>query len=143
MVLVAVVVVVDAGDSAASLNGVLGVAVGPDLTLDHRSPGSSSVLVALMPRGGGVRAVCRRRSPPVMCRPLARHEALHLWAAAASRRALSCYRTLLSSEVAASRQLHNSIAATAKLSDAHIKSGGASPSTSPSLAHQLSSRACP
>jgi hypothetical protein len=54
---VAIVVVVDTGSSATGFDGVLGIMVGPEAVLDRRSPGSGSVPVAPMPRGGGVLAV--------------------------------------------------------------------------------------
>jgi hypothetical protein len=62
-------------------------------------------------------------------------------ATANSSSALSCWRTCLSSEVAASGQPHNSMAAAARFCDARLKSGGASPPTlvstfAPSLARR-------
>jgi hypothetical protein len=57
---------------------------------------------------------------------------------------LSCCRTLLSSDVAGSGQSRSSIAATARFCDAHMKSGGASPSAfTPSSACRLLSQERP
>jgi hypothetical protein len=124
IVVVAIAVVVDACGPPASFDGVPGVAVWPEMTIDCRSPSSGSAPVASLPPGRWVLAVRRGHSSPVVRRPLARREALCLFAVAASRRALSCCHTCLSSEVAASRQSRSSMAAVAKFCGARLKSGG-------------------
>jgi hypothetical protein len=78
MVVVVIAVVVDAHGPLTSFDGVPGIAIRPETTLDCQSPGSGSAPVSSMPRGRWVLVVCRGRGSPVMRRPLVRCGALCL-----------------------------------------------------------------
>jgi hypothetical protein len=67
-----VVVVVDTLGSSASLDGVPGIAVGPEMALDRRRRSLDSVPLSLLLRRRRVRAVGRWRSSPPALRVLVR-----------------------------------------------------------------------
>jgi hypothetical protein len=67
-----VVVIVDTLGSLASLDGVLGIAVGPEMALDHRRRSLDYVPLSLLLRRRRVRAVGGWRSSPPALRVLAR-----------------------------------------------------------------------
>jgi hypothetical protein len=121
--------VVNTPDPSASLDGVVGIAVGPELTLDCRCCRPDPFSIVLMP-GGGFEP-CVDGAVPAAARP--RSDRWHdselsaCCATAASSSALSCWHTCLSLEVAASRQPRSKMAAAAKFCDARLKSSGASP----------------
>jgi hypothetical protein len=125
---VVVAVVVETLGPPVRLDGVRCVTVGPKtlLAADAAAPPPS-------PRsrcweGGGFRPWVD--GAPARPRSECWHEAelSACCAAAASSSAFSCWRTRRSSEVAASRQPHNSMATAVRFWDAHRKIGGASAS---------------
>jgi hypothetical protein len=144
---VVVAVVVDTPSLSASLDGVPGIMVGTEPTLDcrHHRPGPFSTV--LMPGGGwpGVSGPCADGAAPAATRPHSDHwrdvELSACFAPGASSSTLSCWHTHLSLEVTASGQSCSNMAAAAKFCDARLKSSGSSPSAlasmfPPSLAHR-------
>jgi hypothetical protein len=73
-----VVVVVDALSSSSGFDGVPGLAVGPEMTLDRRCRGSNSLPAPLVLGRRQIQAVGGRRSSPPALRALARGGALRL-----------------------------------------------------------------
>jgi hypothetical protein len=133
-----VVVVVDTLSSLASLDGVPGIAVGPETALDRRRRSPDSVPLSLLLR--------RRRVQPwadgAPAHPRSERwreaELSTCWAATASSSAFNCSRTRRSSEVAGSGQPRRSMATAARFWDARQKSGGASTSAfAPSLVRRF------